>query len=103
MPGEERTEAKPKGKQPVCQKAVNAVVSAQPVSTSRGHHDLSATLGGLPYGQTVVLRAVVTNAARACDRRTRRCARWCFTSRPSRSTGRPSTHSKHSKHKHNKH
>ena len=55
--------AKPKGKQPVCQKAVNAVVSAQPVSTVAGVTTYQATLGGLPYSQTVVLRAVVTDAA----------------------------------------
>lgn len=52
-----------KGKQPVCEKAVNATVSATPVSTSGGTTTYRATLSGLPYGQLVVLRAVVTNAA----------------------------------------
>ncbi len=52
-----------KGKQPVCQKAVNAIVSATPVATSAGVTTYRATLNGLPYSQLVVLRAVVTNAA----------------------------------------
>jgi secreted trypsin-like serine protease len=87
-----------KHKQPVCHKAVNTVVSATPVSSSGGFTTYQATLSGLPYGQLVVLRGVVTNAAGL--RPTSAPLRAVTLRRPSKAAHRP--HKKTARHGHRK-